>query len=279
MTMHFVGVSLVAFLTAGTALADVCPDDIPADSGLRRAQAKKWFAKGDEATNSGDDLAALKAFQSSLKFVPHGFTAYNIGQVAERIGDLEMAIASYKQYLLLVPDATDGQEVTRKINLLKERLAQVRASDQDLNPLIPGGAAPAARDSAASAPGASAPATYDKPTESVRSDEEATPPSHVFAWVAFGSTAVLLAAGVVTNLAARSKMDTCNRKWPLDPDGAKSACSDASPLAYSSYGLFAAGAVAAAVGTVLYLRPTQSSTVAMGVLPEGGLSLRLRGQF
>jgi hypothetical protein len=84
------------------------------------------------------------------------------------------------------------------------------------------------------------------------------------------------------NVLARGKMDTCNSKYnaiPQDLSGAQSACSDAKPLAYTSYALFGLGAAAVAVGTVLVLRPTESSEVAVKPLPEGGLALGWGGRY
>ncbi|HEY5282025.1 MAG TPA: hypothetical protein VIM14_04480, partial [Polyangia bacterium] len=97
-----------------------------------------------------------------------------------------------------------------------------------------------------------------------------------------GGAGVLLVGGVVMNVLARSKMDTCNSKYsaiPQDLSGAQSACSDAKPLAYTSYALFGLGAAAVAVGTVLVLRPTESSEVAVKPLPEGGLALGWGGRY
>jgi hypothetical protein len=88
--------------------------------------------------------------------------------------------------------------------------------------------------------------------------------------------------GLITNLLARSKMNTCNSKYnahPQDISGAEAACSDAKPLAYMSYGLFGVGAAAAAVGTVLVLRPTESSEVGVNLLPEGGLAFGWSGRY
>jgi hypothetical protein len=77
-------------------------------------------------------------------------------------------------------------------------------------------------------------------------------------------------------------MSTCRSKWKNgtgDISGAEAACNDAKPLAYMSYGLLGLGAAAAVVGTVLVLRPTESSEVGMNLLPEGGLALGWSGRF
>ena len=130
MTIRYALVAVTVLLSASAVRAEVCPDDIPEDSGVRRAQAKKWFSTGEAAAGAGEDVAALKAYQCSLRFVSHGFTAYNIAQVAERVGDLELAIASYNQYLLLVPEAKDAQEVNDRLESLKDRLAKARQKEK-----------------------------------------------------------------------------------------------------------------------------------------------------
>jgi tetratricopeptide (TPR) repeat protein len=279
MSMRFVATALAVLLCAGPALAEECPDVVSEDSGVRRQQAKKWFTKGEDAIKSNDDLVALKAYQCSLKFVPHGFTAFNIAQIAERVGDLELAVASYNQYLLLVPDAKDMDDINRKVDGLKQRLARVKQQER---------AAKAPRPAVAPRPVAPAPvvasanqsATQTTTTAEVSSTESSGPSFRTYAWISYGSAAALVLGGVITNLMSRSKMDTCREKYSQDDRvAADSACSDAKPLAYTSYVLFGLGGAAAALGTFFVLRPTDSSEVAMSPLPEGGLALRWGGRF
>ena len=285
MTIRFALVAITVFLTAGSVRAQDCPNDIPEDSGVRRAQAKKWFSKGQTASSEGDDVAALKAYQCSLRYVPHGFTAFNIAQIAERIGDLELAIASYSQYLLLVPDAKDAREVNDKVTALKERLARAKEKEKEIIAAVPVGAAerpPAEGETGQPKPAMTPVDKSAKPVESIT--EEPSPTNHrMAAWIVYGGAGVALLGGVITNLMARSKMDTSRSKYQQDPvkgrPAAESARSDAQFLAYTSYVLFGLSAAAAVVGTVLVLRPTESSEVSMNIMPEGGLSLGWGGRF
>jgi tetratricopeptide (TPR) repeat protein len=290
MTIRFALAAITVFLTASSVRAEECPNDIPEDSGVRRVQAKKWFSKGQTAASEGDDVAALKAYQCSLRFVPHGFTAFNIAQIAERIGDLEVAIASYSQYMLLVPDAKDAQEVGEKLNALKERLLKVRQKEREITAAPPVATEPPpAQGGANAAEGegtgetATAPVaaeTNSKPAESITEEKPAATNYRTAAWIVYGGAGVALVAGVVTNILARGKMDTCRTKYlQLQQSAAESACSDAKPLAYMSYGLIGAGAAAAVVGTILVLRPTPSSEVAMTPLPGGGLAFGWSGRY
>lgn len=281
MSMRSLATVLAAILCAGPALAQECPDVVSGDSGARRQQAKRWFSKGEDAIRLNDDLAALKAYQCSLKFVPHGFTAFNIAQIAERVGDLELAIASYNQYLLLVPDAKDADEINRKTAGLKERLARVKQQER---------AAKASRPAPVATPRTVEPRRTVEPvargnkqaesTAEVSSTESSEPSYRTYAWISYGGAAALILGGVITNLMSRSKMDTCREKFSQDDRvAADSACSDAKPLAYTSYTLFGLGGAAAALGTFFVLRPTETSEVAMAPLPEGGLAFRWGGRF
>ncbi|HEX7507745.1 MAG TPA: hypothetical protein VF550_13290, partial [Polyangia bacterium] len=210
----------------------------------------------------------------------------NIAQIAERIGDLEVAIASYGQYLLLVPDAKDAQEVNEKTIALKERLAKARQKAKEITAVTPfRGVQPPPTESSAGQPlaGGSAPVEHDtNPSESVVVEKSSPMNYRRVAWIVYGGAGAALVAGLVTNLLARDRMNTCRSKWNNgagDISGAEAACSDAKPLAYLSYGLIGVGAAAAVVGTVLVLRPTESSEVGMNLLPEGGLVLGWSGRF
>jgi hypothetical protein len=275
MSMRLVAITLAVLSLAGPAIAEQCPDSVAEDAAVRRQLAKRWFTTGEAASKSGDELGALKAYQCSLKFVPHGFTAFNVGQIAERVGDLELAVASYNQYLLLMPDAQDAGEVRRKMAVLKERLVQVKLQEKaakEPKPLAKPAAPVAEPDEGGEQPG------HDVGVVSAQSSRTNY---RTWAWVSYGGAAAFIVGGVVTNLMARNKMDACRTKYGQDDrTGADSACSDAKPLAYTSYALFGVGSAALAVGTLLIvLHPTESSEVAMAPLPEGGMSFRWGGRF
>ena len=269
-------------LTAGAVRAEDCPGQVPEDAGARRAQAKKWFAQGQTAADAGDDVIAVRAYQCSLKFVPHGFTAYNLAQVAERVGDLEAAIRSYDQYLLLVPDAKDAQEVKDRVSALRQRLAKARQETETLPEIKspPASSSPAVTVEPPAQPQSApkSPAT-EPPSESVTTTSSSSN-YRTAAWIVYGGAGAALVAGLVTNLLARSKMDTCRSTYNQgDLPTAETTCDDAKQLAYLSYGLFGVSAAAAVVGTVLVLHPTESSDVALNVLPRGGLTLGWSGRY
>jgi tetratricopeptide (TPR) repeat protein len=285
MTMRAVATALAVVLSAGPVLAEECPEEVPEGSVDRRALAKKWFSTGEEATRINDDVAALKAYQCSLKFIPHAFTAFNIAQISERVGDLELAVASYKQYLILAPDAKDAEVVRLKIDALKQRLAAVRRPTQAATPAEP-------VEPVEPSPVEPPPVVQDQPgtpevrppTEDVSERHSRGPNYRTWAWVSYGGAAAFLVGGLVFYYGlAQNKMDTCNStfKWddPSTRSPAESACASASAWATTSYVFFGVAGVAAVVGTVFVLRPTEDSEVAMAPLPEGGLAFRWGGRF
>ncbi len=271
---------------SGQAFARECPDQASADAAARRQEAKQWFSEGAARAQAGDDVAALKAYQCSLKLVPHGFTAFNIGRLAERIGDLELAVASYNEYLLLVPDAPDEADITRRIRTLEERLAMAKGQapvvTDSLAPTPPPAPAPPALGASGAGAAASAGPPTNSAAEPVGTIATGGQPRNyrTLAWVSYGGAAALLVAALVTNLMARSEMDSCRSTYSnAGRAAAQASCDDAKPLAYSSYPLFGLAGAAAAAGTFFVLRPTPSTEVALAPMPDRGLALRLGGRM
>jgi tetratricopeptide (TPR) repeat protein len=279
-------IALAVFFAAGSVLAEECPTDIPEDATIRRAQAKRWFALGETDAKAGNDLEALKAYQCSMTFVPHGFTAYNIAQIAERTGDIELAISSYGKYLLLVPEAKDAAQVNERVDGLRERLEKMREAERAEANKASSNRADALSNRPVEPPKPQ-PRTRPVMRTSRRDVSESGDSQSIWdrkttAWITLGSGGVLVIGGVVSNLLARGQMDTCRTRYANDDrSGAESACSNAKPLAYLSYGLIGVGAAAVVAGTTLFILQARDDAIvfAGNVLPEGGVSLRLSGRF
>ena len=280
-------------LSASAVRAAECPTSSPDRTEERRALAKEWFARAEAAENANNDVEAVRAYACSMKMVAHAFTAFNLGRVAERSGDLELALKSYKAYLTLKADAPDKDEVQNKIADLQAKIKEVKENV--------GGTEPAATE-----PGA----TAEKPEEAVAPPPEKPdkplpiepPPqvteqapgggggSRILVWVVGGVGVAALGTGIITNIIARNDMSTCNSDAESVPPklaSAKAACDSAKPAAYTSYVMFGvAGAAAVVEGILLYRVWSRSSggdssddtSVSLGWLP-GGLSLSARGRF
>jgi len=277
----------LALLAPATALAQAtgdCPTEIPASSSQRRALAKEWFSRAEAAESASNPIGAVKAYQCSLRLVPHAFTAFNLGRLAERTGDLELAVESFNTYLKLSPEAQDKAEIEAKLAALNERIRSLRTEQLPLPP--PGTpTGPAVTDPANpgttttplpdvrpgdSTPGSGADATAvaDKPGDG--------PTITPVMWAVGGVGVVALAGGIFLNLGARAKMDKCNAQWMENRAAAIEQCDDAKPRAYGSYALFGVAAAAAAADAVLFVlgqrdSQEQASTLrSVSVVPTSG---------
>jgi len=279
--------SLTLFSAAAVRAAD-CPTSSPDRTDERRALAKEWFARAEAAENAGNDVEAVKDYACSMKMVAHAFTAYNLGRVAERSGDLELALRSFKAYLTLKADAQDKDEVQAKITELETKINQVKES-------IVGGEPAATTEPATGEekPEVAAepppekvekPLPIEPPPHVTQPVPEARSSSHVVEWVVGGAAVAIFAAAWIPNFMARSDMSKANST--TDVNTANSSWSSAKTEAYTSYALFGIAGAAAAVEAVLLYRlyssggssSSDDTSVGMGWTP-GGLTLSARGRF
>jgi hypothetical protein len=272
----------LVLLAPATVLAQAtgdCPTEIPAASSQRRALAKDWFSRAEAAESASDPIGAVKAYQCSLRLVPHAFTAFNLGRLAERTGDLELAVESFNTYLKLSPEAQDKAEIETKLAALNERIRSLRTEQLPLPP--PGTpTGPAVTDPATSGTtttplpdvrpgdstpgsGADATAVADKPGDG--------PTITPVMWAVGGVGVAALAGGIFLNLGARSKMDKCHDLAETAPIAALEQCDAAKPRAYGSYALFGVAAAAAAADAVLFvLGQRDSGERSVSIVPTSG---------
>lgn len=267
-------VSLSAGLGA-VAHAEDCPQEIPAASKDRRAVAKEWFSRAESAEAAGDQIGAVKAYQCSLKMVPHAFTAFNLGRLAERTGDLELALDAFNTYLKLSPEAADRADVEAKVQSLSAKMAAVRQEQrpEPAPPTPPEPTATAPTPPTTPVPDLKPPVTAEAPSENPASPASSHASIGPVPWIIGGVGAAALVTGIILNVSARGKMDDC-RKLTDDRnyDAANSACDAAKPRAYASYALFgvtAAAAIAEAAFIVVHTGQTETH-ISLRFLPGGG---------
>jgi hypothetical protein len=267
------GLSILLGAAITRAQEETCPSEIPAASQERRARAKEWFARAEAAESANDPIVALKAYQCSLLMVPHAFTAFNLARLAERTGDLELAVESYDNYLKLAPEAHDRVLIGEKIKTLSDRITELRRSTQKPPPPTPdaettlGGTETVAPSdplppmSPPSDPGA---ADNEEPPGLEESRRRTHPAVYLLGGVAVGA----VTGGVLLNLGARAKMDECRRlARENQTQAATTACDAARPRAYASYALLGLAGVAAVADAVLLLMSTRPSENRVSVVP------------
>ena len=278
-------VGSLAVLSSTAVHAAECPATSPDRTEERRTLAKEWFARAEAAENANDFVEAVRAYTCSMRMVAHAFTAYNLGRVAERSGDLELALKSYRAYLTLKADAPDKEEVQTKIKDLQAKIDEVKEGIG----ILPAGE---------TEPEKPVEPVEPKPPKKVKPTPIEPPPfvedrsgkagsNHVLEWVVGGAAAAALTTGIITNIVARNYMSTCNKQASLNNlKQAQTACDNAPAYAYTSYVMFGvAGAAAAVEGYLLYRlwapgEGTNSSgtDVGLGWMP-GGLTLTASGRF
>ncbi len=276
----------VAFLAAwgqlAAARAETCPDVPDDEVALRRSIAKEWFAKAEEAEAGGDKQSAVRRYACSLHLAPHPSTAYNLGTVAEKSGDLSMAIDGFRTYLKLAPEATDRPAIEARISTLEEKIIELR---KQIAPK------PAEPNETGTSTGPAVAGAQPPPAATATVPGAAIDDGHgrrVAAWVALGGAAVTLATGVAFNIEARSKMKDCYALYTARKVGALDRCDEAKPFAYGSYALLGAAGALVATGAILMLWPSDAGAGApdetagteIGFVPlSGGAALTASGRF
>jgi hypothetical protein len=271
-----------------------CPASSPEDPQERRKLAKEWFGIAEAAESAANDAEATRGYACSYKMVAHPFTAFNLGRVAQRSGDNELALKMFKAYLTLKPDAADKEDVKGRIKDIEEKMASAESGTAATAATEGGTEANADKPAEPPAEELTPPPPPPPPVVSRRAEpepESEEPPSRVLEWTVGGVAAAALVAGMVFNLASRSKMSSCEANATKTPPLLKTAnedCNAARPLAYTSYAMFgiaAAGVVTDALLLILRNNGGGSSSgsgdeAALGFVPlPGGGAVTAHGRF
>lgn len=283
-----------ALLRAAGAWAASCPPPPSDDNQTRRKLAKEWFARAEESESAGNRDAAVRQYACSLRLVPHPSTAFNLAVAAERSGDPSMAADAFRAYLRLMPDAPDRTAVEGRIDRLEKQITELRQQfDEPAPPRAPAKLK-------MTPPAKTVPAPHIV-AEIADPDPDPLPPllsaaplssapsageSRLPLWPLFVGATAAVGTGVIFNLVARARMDTCRDPALRASDrvAADQACTSAPPYAYGSYALFALGGVLGGVGGGLLIfgdsAEPRGTLVAVTPTPMvGGGALHVSGAF
>jgi hypothetical protein len=92
------------------------------DEEARRDQARAGFQQGESFFQSEQYGEAMASFECSFQNVPHPSTLYNIARAAELAGSFQRALAAWRGYLQMNPEAEDRQEIEGRIEGLDQAL-------------------------------------------------------------------------------------------------------------------------------------------------------------
>lgn len=232
------------FALAPSARAEDCPP-LPEDQSARREIARKWFDRAQQTQSAGEVHVAVKAYQCSFKMVRHAFTAYNMAKLAAKIGDVEIALQAFKDYLELAPEAEDRKDVEAEIRRLQSRIDELNKPAPEVAP--------------APAPEPIVP-RVDVEAETARKERQAADDKRkTWGWIAAGSGVAFVGTGVVLNLVARNKRSDCFGLFDSEPSASEAACDAMAPLAYGSYAAFGLGGAALGTGLLMLMWDSQTS--------------------
>ena len=88
------------------------------------AQAKQRFAAASQAYREARYKEAIDLFLQAHRLDPHAELVFNVGQAYEKLGDVPSALRSYREYLRLMPGASDRATVEITIKNLEARLRE-----------------------------------------------------------------------------------------------------------------------------------------------------------
>ncbi|MFY2562956.1 PEGA domain-containing protein [Corallococcus terminator] len=91
-----------------------------------RTEARRAFEQGTRLYDQARYAEAATAFEEAYGRVPNGVVLYNLGQCYEKLGALDKALNSYREYLRLEPKARDREGVQNLITNLETRLEAAR---------------------------------------------------------------------------------------------------------------------------------------------------------
>ena len=116
MKRYFILLAMITFLLSGTVSA----------FGRDYSNEAQWhFDLGTAATNASDYEAAIREFEQVVKLAPDWPEArYNLAFVQEQAVKIADAIASYKEYLKLAPNADDAEKIKSLVNKLEYEIDQ-----------------------------------------------------------------------------------------------------------------------------------------------------------
>jgi tetratricopeptide (TPR) repeat protein len=85
-------------------------------------RARAHYKAGVSYFDEGQYARALGEFESAARFSPRPELEYNIGRCHEMLGESDLAIARFKRYLELRPNAPDRAEVDERLKRLQKRV-------------------------------------------------------------------------------------------------------------------------------------------------------------
>jgi tetratricopeptide (TPR) repeat protein len=121
-------VTLTQEASAQEARGPTASDSPPVDD----ERARGLFEQGAAAYAAGHYEAALGFFEESYALSQRPTLLFNIGTSADRLRQNEIALENYEAYLAALPEAVNRGEVSSRVLVLREELAQQQRLESSL---------------------------------------------------------------------------------------------------------------------------------------------------
>ncbi|MFT5355819.1 MAG: tetratricopeptide (TPR) repeat protein [Polyangiales bacterium] len=104
----------------------------PAAPSVDDARARGLFEQGAAAYEAGHYDAALGFFEESYALSGRATLLFNMGASADRLRQNEKALENYEAYIAAVPEARNAPEVSSRVRVLREDIAQQQRLEASL---------------------------------------------------------------------------------------------------------------------------------------------------
>src|SRR5581483_5995121 len=88
------------------------------------AQARELGQQAQKLYKQGKYLEAIEKYEAAYALKPHPAVHFNIAKCREALGEPAKALSEYREYLRLMPDASDRPTVETSVSALQKQLAQ-----------------------------------------------------------------------------------------------------------------------------------------------------------
>lgn len=113
---------LALFASVSRAPAQETPSDISELTSEEKQRVQQHVEAGKTAYDDGNFEKSLYEFQQAFDLLRHPDFMYRIALAHDRLGHLEEAVSSYRQFLRMAPEAEERPQIERTIQELEERL-------------------------------------------------------------------------------------------------------------------------------------------------------------
>lgn len=264
------GANIYPVLLRSALLAAVlaCPAGAAAENVDERA--KLSFEEGKRLFEAGEYEDAAAMFTEAYNLTAKPALLFNLAACAERMGQVDKAVAYYRVYLEEAPDAEDAEAVRRHIARLETGISP------EAEPGVPVDTAPTAPPPAETAPASRSVSAAE--FHAARTDKQDK--AELWPPLTIGIGGMVLAGGIITAVLAHKEYEglasTCK------PDCADGEIKTARALAIAADVQFAVGgaaSVAGLIGMMVQLRQKKKNAegrAAVALLPG---AVVIRGRF